>query len=120
MAREIKFRAWNNERMTYKPIVGDGTNGREAAEVWLNDALSLSDEVLMQYTGCKDKNGAEVHEGDIVTDKHMTKGVVKYVQSDAAFKIVSDDDRLFFLTSDIDGLTVIGNIYENPELLGGK
>lgn len=84
---------------------------------WGTDADAIHCKTLGQFTGIADKKGVEIYEGDIVIDKHATKGVVKYIQSDTAFKIELDDGRLFFLSNDIDELKVIGNIHQNPELL---
>jgi len=115
MAREIKFRAWNNERMTCKPIVGDGTNGREAAEVWLNDALSLSDEVLMQYIGLKDKNGKEIYEGDVVRCKDYGEepiGVIVYRGDGFVIDWKSETDFNNSISVRLDTTEVIGNIYQ--------
>ena len=118
----IRFRAWNGERMTYKPIVSDGNNGREVAEVWLNDALSLSDEVLMQYTGRKDKNGTEVYEGDIVKIEHWTTlKVMTYIDRKMGFYPVDIKSGKAFEMNVSDAMyEVVGNIYENQELLGVK
>lgn len=120
--RSIRFRAWNNERMTYKPIVSDGENGREVAEVWLNDALSLSDEVLMQYTGRKDKNGTEVYEGDIVKIEHWTTlKVMTYIERKMGFYPVDVKSGKAFEMNVSDAMyEVVGNIYENQALLGVK
>jgi len=83
--------------------------------------------VLMQYTGLKDKNGKEIYEGDIVHvtdffhgDAKVYKGVVKFVGG--YYQIEGQDIRnapLGWIISS-DDLEVIGNIYENPELLEGN
>jgi len=120
MAREIKFRAKNTKNeLVYGGYAELATQGDYLAPSIIDSGFvhAVNAKTLGQFTGSTDKNGKEIYEGDVVIDKQVTKGVVKYIQSDAAFKIESDDGRLFFLTSDIDGLEVIGNIYENPELL---
>lgn len=121
--REIKFRVWNDEIMEYeggdKTVVfrvkdgkvftlhTDGLFFPKDSVVWCEDRNAK----IMQYTGLKDKNGKEIYEGDWV--KSSNKGTRE---------IFWDEDGCMF---DADGtyLTrmndreVIGNIYENPELL---
>ena len=88
------------------------------------DEVPASDFILMQSTGLKDKNGKEIYEGDIVrfalTDgfNYVTNedGVVTYKLG--AFYVVNGLAE--YLISDINTnkFEVIGNIYQNPELLG--
>lgn len=83
--------------------------------------LSFADVGLMQYTGLKDKNGKEIYEGDIVDfasrfDNSKRTGKVVYYAGDAAF-LIEDGKEIFFLFYDALEREVIGNIYENPELL---
>jgi uncharacterized phage protein (TIGR01671 family) len=68
----------------------------------------------LQYTGLKDKKGKEIYEGDIVRRYHL-QGDVAWHESRACF-IVHDgfNEPLYH---DILGIEVIGNIYENPNLL---
>lgn len=117
--REIKFRVWDksNNRIQYQSTDGR-MDGQLDWEVWgkfLNDMSS--DLVLMQYTGIKDKNGKEIYEGDIVDfDKKEWGG-------DDNVHIVSWDSENGEwswgggVTGDMHFRKIIGNIYENPELL---
>jgi uncharacterized phage protein (TIGR01671 family) len=112
--REIKFRAWHNKT---KQMVGSETVFR-----WLfEDPKNTKD--IMQYTGLKDKSGIEIYEGDIIKFNHFWNGfygtaLVKWSESG----FVDDrynGDEVFYLNdlSDHKDCEVIGNIYENKELL---
>lgn len=85
---------------------------------------------IMQYTGLKDKDGKEIYEGDIVSlkylyDKRTTdKGQVVWREDKASFGLKSlkgltnEVYELYQVTAE-HNLEIIGNIYENPELLKG-
>lgn len=79
------------------------------------------DYVLMQYTGLKDKNGKEIYEGDIVKGsaygKEIYTGVVEFY--DASFVMRIDGNKGYYRLNKMtfQELEVVGNIYENPELL---
>ena len=85
----------------------------------------LADEVeLMQSTGLLDKNGKEIFEGDVVRqvrtqptiENETITGVVTMLEG--AWLIVNDNEQLASdLWSETDENEIIGNIYENPELL---
>ncbi|MDO3681955.1 YopX family protein [Paenibacillus ehimensis] len=78
-----------------------------------------------QYTGLKDRNGQEIYEGDIVTGKRESHWHGGYDKVYAEIKF--SDSTLGFMVDglgggplhDIQDIEVIGNIYENPELLEG-
>lgn len=124
-----KFRAWDNELGRMMSISDMWFNVDSLGEIGLNDSvmndyITVSpDEIeLMQSTGLKDKNGKEIFEGDIV-DYKGREAVVKWHGSYASF-IYRFVDELQERASDWEPLflacyhfEVIGNIYENPELL---
>lgn len=115
--REIKFRAWNKKYGSW-----EGTNDQEVT-IWWNDSDGTfefdhsGDIILMQYTGLKDKNNVEIFENDIVICDDGYIYEVVYFDCDAQFKFVTIDDDDYFTFDDIQIENVIGNIYENPELL---
>lgn len=78
-------------------------------------------ETVGQYTGLTDKNGKKIFEGDIVDilTENEEIGVVKY--DDGGFQVEANGFIVDFHTN-INGtdLEVIGNIYDNPELIGGE
>ena len=127
--REIKFRAWQKQ---YKTIWYDG--GHMDLSLRLDGGLFTPDPyyadehdkkfILMQYTGLKDKNGVECYEGDILlwTNKNLGEDLreayeVFWESPRFMMKTVGRDIRPEELDTDISDLEVIGNIYENPELL---
>nr|DAK63510.1 MAG TPA: YopX protein [Caudoviricetes sp.] len=93
------------------------------------DEVPASEFILMQSTELKDKNDNEIFEGDIVKYKYK-KGtftdIVTYSKFYAFFGLKDDTGDLIcsfdWLLENVgkDGFEVIGNIYENHELLEGK
>lgn len=133
--REIKFRAWVDKSMIYFDNPKTGIQYRcgkmELSIGWDSYKQPIyfdSDEYnpkpkpefeIMQYTGLKDKNGKEVFESDIVYWKHVDSyGVVYYNDDEVSFlskPIRTHDETESYLDST--HMEVIGNIYEDPELL---
>ena len=126
MNREIKFRAWNKKE-EYMEIVDDLQMFSNDLSIGIpsKDYFLRKDDVeLMQYTGLHDKNGKEIYEGDIVkvTYKNETEIFeVRYDEENTCFRMYYEDLKfLDFAIEEVDLYEVIGNIYDNPELLGEK
>ena len=127
MNREIKFRAWHKDlKKMFK--IGQITLEKGTWNFEPNDrdfiGMSIPSQpsfVLMQYTGLHDKNGKEIYEGDILKVYYKGMSGVGYVEYDndyCEYKIIINTDKDYFsLWKSID-LEKIGNIYDNPELLG--
>lgn len=84
--------------------------------------LDFEDVEFMENTGLKDKNGSYIYEGDIVMVKGTWDCIIEYNQSSCAFVLKSTDSRwstgYFSNYDDIEEmLEVIGNIYENEEMV---
>jgi uncharacterized phage protein (TIGR01671 family) len=115
MTREIKFRAWDGELMTgsltLQEIVTDDTDFRQ---FWFDF------KAVMQFTGLHDKNGREIYEGDIVSWRRDDETYTHSIRWSEAFACFDFPMTVVQQMPQFYELEVVGNIYENPELLEGK
>ena len=132
--RDIKFRAWDaKEKRMLEVNHLFNLDNKQPIEVWTNYyeggyRFNPNKSELMQYAGLKDMNGVEIYEGDIVNvtwSRYDTEGENYAIAYDpnndgySAFDFVDWYEDMNGLSyAYIDGqITVIGNRFENPELL---
>jgi len=120
MNRLIKFRAWSDKQTMVYDI---DLNGFQ----YLNTFLKSTDSVLMQFTGLIDRNGVQIYEGDVIKCKDITmegqeltySGVVCFEDGWYSIEtfVVDGYPSCFIPFNTGDLPLVIGNKFENPELL---
>ena len=111
--REIKFRAW--DKSVNKMQFPNGITPKELAEEEFYPLGFLNEIIWMQYTGLKDKNDKEIYEGDIFNSLHdFGPGGWLERQGVVEFNLMNGYGWNYW---DLDSLEIIGNIYENPELI---
>lgn len=119
-----KYRAWDKETKTMNGMAEIYRNRNQEIELRPRDGNII----LMQSTGLKDKNGKEIFEGDILTDGHTTGEIRNHPT--LGFYTVDESGKEGYLSDTVgiedfeeakefmrNSIEVIGNIYENPELL---
>ena len=82
----------------------------------------VNPDTIGQYTDLHDKNGKEIYEGDIVKIKYRDEDIGKVIYEHNGFSIdVTNMNKNYGRVSFVNNfMEVIGNIYDNPELLGGE
>ena len=142
MSRAIKFRAWDEENKQFADyedieecLSCQNRDGWKSSDgmgccFGINAVEILADCIIEQYTGLKDKNGKEIYEGDIV-EEDIEVGDDD-IDGEYRYQVVWDEETLCWSLSPNYGAIykdlwetnlsreVIGNIHENPELLGVK
>ena len=112
-----KFRAWDKETKTMNGMAEIYRNRNQEIELHPRD----ENIILMQSTGLKDKNGKEIFEGDILHHQIQTDYtfIVKYDKDNGRWygDGLSRTYRINITKEFLPYYKVIGNIYENPELL---
>ncbi len=117
MTRQIKFRAWDSEQKDMlKPFTLEQA-------IMRNPAPSVAELKFMQFTGLLDKNGKEIYEGDILFcggfRDSVEIGLATGKATDSAYGVIWSDSKNLVTKPDLvdERFEIIGNIYENKELL---
>ena len=138
MSREIKFRVWDSKKKEFT------SNYREVFfPCWCIENIEKPQTtvfsgyrtscIVQQYTGIKDKNGKEIYEGDIVAfsrfhpideeefEDFKEVGIIEWAKTrygkKPGFEIVNDDRAFYGEWPEEEYIFIIGNIFENGELL---
>ena len=109
--RIIKFRAWDIKWKKFR-------DGNQCFAIGrLGESAIKADFILMQSTGLKDKFGKEIYEGDLLLDE-MNQEIHKIIfdEYEARFEAIFGSGLKRHIP-DVKIMKIIGNIYENPELL---
>jgi uncharacterized phage protein (TIGR01671 family) len=132
--REIKFRAWDRfeKKFIFSPFLKTGDSScdwivflhhqlqpeeYDLGKLVFNNPHNRERFEIMQYTGLHDKNDKEIYEGDLVKYQN---DVYKVDFEYAGFSMTNVKEGVYsypYLYSHTINIEVIGNIYENPELL---
>lgn len=134
--RQIKFRgkngvAWFKGDLEYCKKTGVACIHTYSKDGLYDRAYQVNPNSIGQFIGIKDSKGGEIYEGDIleyynnITQKSHLSGCVIYNEHAAAFNVVNPENgHYLYIKPTDDGidktLTIIGNIYDNPEMMEAK
>ena len=125
MKRKIKFRAWHQAR---KEMRMNAESAYDSDVDCFGDFIENDQYIVMQFTGITDITGREVYEGDVINIGVLRSGYGRHEQVmigerlevvfvDAWSAFGGTDGGAFFYFCDMRDIVVIGNIYENPDIL---
>lgn len=135
--REVKFRAWDTKHKKWYGIdvLIDG-NGNPCYYDNYDNLIPMEDCEIVFYTGIKDKEGKEIYCGDIIkisrtainedsptiTDVYFHRGAFRWRHNDGSGSVVDFNSVVVLegmesITQDVE---IIGNVFENPELIEVK
>ena len=131
MNREIKFKAKrkDNNEWTYGYLEKQAVKGEEyyitsPCNEWINNCHIVIPETISQYTGLKDKNGVEIYENDILQlfdtiNEPREKVTIKWNNESACYEVLqlNGNHYSFDVRAAINPCEVLGNIFDNSELL---
>lgn len=124
MNREHEFRAWENGKM-YRDLAYITMSGKALS---INPDLVLIKPVIMEWTGLKDVDWVDIYEGDVIrsynSEGYEVKHLIVWDDSLCRFAVKSLPEKVYITPSVLSKewvlkfeKKVIGNIYENPELV---
>lgn len=118
--REIKFKLWDKRRGKWLSDYSISSYDK-VLDLYEELDCKREDSILVQYTGLKDKNEKEIYEGDVVEGFKETSESCYNVKSHVYFQdgcpTVRVDKNYHPCLYECSQLKIIGNIYENPELI---
>jgi uncharacterized phage protein (TIGR01671 family) len=116
--REIKFRIWDEKMNTWETC---------RQEFYPGENILKQGRILQQFTGLRDKNGREIYEGDIIKYiwekyEHDIEDSIGEVYFDNGIFFFNREQSFCMIDSNFfeNSIEIIGNIFENPELLDNK
>ena len=123
MNREIKFRGLRPDKVwIYGNLIQSGQRTYMVREKDYYN-FKVKAETIGQFTGLYDKNGKEIYEGDVVGDSKI-RWIVKWNKHRMGFSLYPTTEQLYDeMPVNVEnklGYEIIGNVYDNPELLGGE